>query len=80
MGSGEDSTMRNSNAACHQLTLLTGGKNSSLCMKVQGRLMQARFIEIDQVFAKRKVCCFTNSSTSTKVRRDSTWIKIPSTV
>ena len=41
-------------AACNQLTLLTGGKNSRMRMKVQGRLMQARFIEIHQVFAKKK--------------------------
>ena len=30
------------------------GKNSRVCMKVQGRLMQARFIEICQVFAQKK--------------------------
>ena len=41
------------NAACHQLTLLTGGKNSRMRMEVQGRLMQARFIEIHQVFEKK---------------------------
>ena len=29
-------------------------KNSCMCMKVQGCLMQARFIEIHQVFAKKK--------------------------
>ena len=29
------------------------GKNSRMRMKVQGRLMQARFIEIYQVFAKK---------------------------
>ena len=28
----------NSNAACHQLTLLTDGENSRMRMKVQGRL------------------------------------------
>ena len=43
-----------SNAVCHQLTLLTDRKNSRMRMKVQGRLMQARFIEIHQVFAKKK--------------------------
>ena len=32
------------------------GKNSSMCMKVQGRLMQARFIEIHQVFTKKEKC------------------------
>ena len=30
------------------------GKNSRMSMKVQGRPMQARFIEIHQVFAKKK--------------------------
>ena len=36
-------------------------KNSHMCMKVQGRLMQARFIEIHQVFAKiNKVGYFAN--------------------
>jgi hypothetical protein len=30
------------------------GKNSRMHMKVQGRLMQARFIEIHQVFANIK--------------------------
>ena len=34
--------------------LFTDGKNSRMRMKVQGRLMQARFIEIHQVFAKKK--------------------------
>ena len=28
--------------------------NPRMCMKVQGRLMQARFIEIHQDFAKKK--------------------------
>ena len=37
----------------HQLTLLTGGKNSRKRMKVEGRLMQARLIEIHQVFTER---------------------------
>ena len=31
---------------CENLTLLTGGKHSRMSMNVQGRLMQARFIEI----------------------------------
>ena len=39
---------------CPQLTLLTGGKNSRMYMNVQGRLMQARFIQIHQVFAKKR--------------------------
>ena len=43
-----------SNAASHQLTLLTGRKNSRKRMKVQGRLMQVRFIEMHQMFAKKK--------------------------
>ena len=30
------------------------GKNSSMRMQVQGRLMKARFIEIHQVYAKKK--------------------------
>ena len=30
------------------------GKNSCMCMKVQGPLLQACFIEIHQVFAKKK--------------------------
>ena len=34
--------------------LLTGGKISRMRMKVQVRLMQARFIKIHQVFAKKK--------------------------
>ena len=34
--------------------LLTGGKNSRMRMKVQGLLMQARFVEIHQVFSKKK--------------------------
>ena len=43
-----------SNAAYHQLTLLIGGKNSSMRVRVQGRLMQVLFIEIHQVFEKKK--------------------------
>ena len=42
-----------SNPACHQLTLLTVGKNPRMRIKVQGRLMQVRLIEIHQVFAKK---------------------------
>ena len=45
-------TLPHSNAACHQLTPLTVRKNSRMSMKVQVRLMQARFTEIRQVFAK----------------------------
>ena len=37
-------TLPHLNAACHQLTLLTGRKKSRMRMKVQGRPMQARFI------------------------------------
>ena len=40
--------------ACHQLMLLTGEKNSCMHMKVQGRLMQVPFIEIHQVFGRKK--------------------------
>ena len=41
--------------------LLTGGeKNSHMQMMVQGGLMQARFIEIHQVFAKKKFRYFSN--------------------
>ena len=36
------------------LTLLTGAKNSHMLMMVQGRLMQARFIEIHGVSQKKK--------------------------
>ena len=43
-----------SNAACNQLTLLISGKNSRMRIKVQGRLMQARFFELHQVFANKK--------------------------
>ena len=43
-----------SKAACYQMTLLTGGKRSRMRMKVQGSLMQVRFIEIRQVFAKKE--------------------------
>ena len=37
-----------------QLMLLTGGKNSRMRMKVKRRLKQVRFIEIHQVFGKKK--------------------------
>ena len=41
---------------CHQLTLLTGGeKKSRMRMKVQGRLMQVRFIEIHHIFHEKKI-------------------------
>jgi hypothetical protein len=57
----EHETIPQSNAAFHQLTLLTVGKNSRMHMKVQGRVMQARFIEIRQIFAeKNKVGYFSN--------------------
>ena len=36
------------------------GKNSRMRTKLQGRLMQARLIEINQVFAKKKVGYFSN--------------------
>ena len=36
------------------------GKNSHMRMEVQGRLMQARLIEIYQVFAKKKVGFFSS--------------------
>ena len=45
-------TLPHSNAACHQFTLLTGGKISRMRMKVQSHLNQAR-IEIHEVFEKR---------------------------
>ena len=35
-------------------------KNSRMRMKVQGRIMQASFIDIHQVFAKQKVGYFSN--------------------
>ena len=35
-----------SKAVCKQLTLLEGGTNSRMRMKVQGRLMEEHFIEI----------------------------------
>ena len=39
----------------HQLTRLTGGeKKSHMRIKVQGCLLQASFIEIHQIFAKKK--------------------------
>jgi hypothetical protein len=41
------------------MTLLNDGKNSRMRMKVQGHFMQARFIEIHQVFAKKKVGYFS---------------------
>jgi hypothetical protein len=43
-----------SNAACHQLTHLTGRKNSRMLMKIQGSPMQARFIEIHRFSQKKK--------------------------
>ena len=43
------------NTPFHQLTLLTGGKHSRMRMKLQGRLMQANFIYIQQVFANTKI-------------------------
>ena len=39
---------------CCLLTLLRVGKNSRMPMKIQGRLMQARFIVIHRGFAKKK--------------------------
>ena len=36
------------------------GKNSHMHMKIQDRLIQARFIEIHQVFGKKKVGYFSN--------------------
>ena len=33
----------------HQVTLLTRGKYSRIRIKVQGRLMQVRFIEIHKI-------------------------------
>ena len=33
---------------------LQAGKNSRIRIKIQGRLMQTRFIEIHQVFTKKK--------------------------
>ena len=45
---------------CLPLTLLKGGKNSRMRMKVQGRFMQAHFVEIHQVFTKKKVDYFSN--------------------
>ena len=39
----------------NQLTLLTGGKNSHIRMKIQDRLIHARFIEILQFFAKNTI-------------------------
>ena len=53
-------TLPHSNAACHQLMLLTGGKNSCMHMRVQGHLMQVHLIEIPQVSQKKKVRYFTN--------------------
>ena len=50
----EHYTLPHSNAACHQLMLSTGGKNSCISMKVQSCLIQVCFIEIHQVFAKKK--------------------------
>ena len=48
-------TLPHSNAVCHQLMLLTGEeKNSLMCIKVHGHLVQVCFIEIHQVFAKKK--------------------------
>ena len=37
----------------HQTTLLTDRKNPRMRMRVQGRLMQASFIEIQQVFTTK---------------------------
>ena len=52
----EHETLPHSNAACHQLTPLTcERKNSCMLMRVQGRLMQVRFIEIHQVFGGKKI-------------------------
>ena len=48
------------NAAYHELTQLTDGKNSRMRMDVQGRLLQVCLIEIHQVFAKNKVGYFYN--------------------
>ena len=45
-----------SNAACHHLTLLTEGENSRMRMKVQGRLMQARWFT-----QKKKVDTFVTN-------------------
>ena len=42
------------------------GKSSRMRMKVQGRLMQAHFIEIHQVFAKKKGY-FSNRRIKTQV-------------
>ena len=51
-------TLPHSNAACHQLTLLTGRKKFTHAMKISGRLMQAHFIKIHKVFAKKKLDTF----------------------
>ena len=50
----EHLTLSHSNAACHQLTLLTGEKNSQMRMKGRGRPIQTCFIEIHQVFTTKK--------------------------
>jgi hypothetical protein len=49
----EHCTLLHSNATCHQLTLLTGGKKTRMHMKVQGRLMQVHFIQKHEVLKKK---------------------------
>ena len=51
-----------SNAACHKLTLLTGGKKLRMRMTIHGRLLQAHFIEIHQVFEKKGIYVITIKS------------------
>ena len=46
--------LTNSNAVCHQLTLMTGRvKNSHMHVKVKLGVKKVRSIEIHQVFAER---------------------------
>ena len=53
-----------SNAVSHQLTLLTGGKNSRMRMNVQGRkrasLKSTRFLQKGRILSNRAVYTYTS--------------------
>ena len=50
------------------LTLLKAGKYPRMRVRVQGSFMQARFIEIHKVFAKKKVGYFHNKAVKHEIR------------
>ena len=50
------------------------GKNSHMLMRVQGRLMQARFIKTHQVFAKEKSLIFFEQSSISDPKFSQPWL------